>query len=118
MEGIKPGASSVVIGYQDLLTSGWQSVLCLIIHLPCIHEQGVNNKSLPAWTQGLRTKAGAEFEHGHHSILTNSIKTPELNASFGEPDAITSSVSWVCILGSTISDNSQLVLSPGIKPHK
>ena len=37
----------------------------------------------------------ADFEEGLDSIFTNSIKTPELDTSLDEPDAITSSVSSV-----------------------
>ena len=62
--------------------------------------------------QGLRitlswTKAVVDFEHGLDSILTDSIKTPELDASCDELDVVPSSLSSG-FLGSvsTISDNS------------
>ena len=38
-------------------------------------------------------QAVADFEQCMDSILTNSVKTHELNASFGELDGVTSSVS-------------------------
>ena len=53
-------------------------------------------------------QALANFEQGLDSILTDSIKTPELETSLDEPDAITSSVSsgFLCLV-STISDTSK-----------
>ena len=49
-------------------------------------------------------------------ILTDSIETPELDTSFNEPDAITSSVSsgFLCSVN-TISDTSKLQLAPNIR---
>ena len=38
-------------------------------------------------------QALADFEQGLHSILTDSLKTLELDTSLDEPDVITSSVS-------------------------
>ena len=35
----------------------------------------------------------ADFEQGLDSILTDSLETPELDASLDEPDAVPSSVS-------------------------
>ena len=40
----------------------------------------------------------ADFEQGLDSILTDSLKTPELDASLDEPDAIPSSVSSALVL--------------------
>ena len=64
-------------------------------------------------------QAVADFEQGLDSILTGSIETPELDTSFDEPDAITSSVSsgFLCLI-STISDTSNLQLAPSIRSHK
>ena len=59
------------------------------------------------------------FEQGLDSILTDSPETPELDTSFDEPDAITSSISsgFLSLL-STLSDNSKLQLAPSIRSHK
>ena len=47
------------------------------------------------------------------------MKTPELDTSLDEPDAITSSFSSGFLhLNSTISDNSEPQLAPSIRPHK
>ena len=40
-------------------------------------------------------QAVADFKQGLDSILTDSLKTLELDTSLEEPDAITSSVFWV-----------------------
>ena len=50
-------------------------------------------------------------KHGHYSILTDAVNTPELDASFDEADAMLSSVSskYLCLV-STHSDNSRLQL--------
>ena len=52
-------------------------------------------------------QAMTDFEQGLDSILTNSLETPELDASLDEPDAIPSSVSsgFLCLV-SILSDNS------------
>ena len=57
-------------------------------------------------------KAVADFEQGLDYILTDSIKTPELDTSLDDPDAITSSVSsgFLCLV-SNISDTSKLQLA-------
>ena len=51
-------------------------------------------------------QAAADFEHGLDYILTGSIRTPELDASFDESTAETFSVpsGFICLL-STISDH-------------
>ena len=64
-------------------------------------------------------QAVADFEQGLDSILTDSLKTPELDTSLDETDAITSSISsgflhWVSIL----SDISKPQLAPSIRTHK
>ena len=57
-----------------------------------------------------------DFEHSLDSILTESVETPELDASFDEPDAVATSVlSGFLSLVSTLSDNSKAQLAPSIK---
>ena len=64
-------------------------------------------------------QAVTDFKQGLDSILTDSLKTPELDISLEEPDAITSSVSSGFLHSvSTISDTSKLQLSPSIHTHK
>ena len=60
-------------------------------------------------------QAVADFKQGLDSILPDSLKTPELDTSLEEPDAITSSVSsgFLC-LASTLSDNFKPQLAPSI----
>ena len=76
------------------------------------------------WNQGCEdysflNQAVADFEQGLVSILTDSIKTPELDISLGEPDAVTSSLSSRFLqLVNTISDTSKLQLAPSIRSHK
>ena len=64
-------------------------------------------------------QAVADFEQGLDSILTDSLKTPELDTSLDEPHVITSSVSsgFLCLV-STLSDISELQLAPNIQTHK
>ena len=64
-------------------------------------------------------KAVADFEESLDSILTDSIKTSELDTSFEEPDVITLSVSsgFPCSV-STISVTSKPQLAPRIKSHQ
>ena len=60
-------------------------------------------------------QAVANFEQGLDSILTEPLKTPELDTSLDEPDVITSSVSSGFLHSvSTLSDNSKLQLAPSI----
>ena len=98
--GIKPGDSGVVIGYQvDEFTCTWSAhwfvtpshiyprftaKVSSMTHFPL--EPGCKDYSF-------LDQAVADFEQGLDSILTDSIETPELDASLGEPDAIASSVS-------------------------
>ena len=61
----------------------------------------------------------ADFEQGLDSILTDSLKTLELDTSLDEPDVITSSVSSGFLpLVSTLSDNFKPLLAPSICTHK
>ena len=61
----------------------------------------------------------AHFEQGLDSILTDSIKTPELDTSLDDPNVITSSVSsgFLCSV-SSISDTSKPQLAPSIRSCK
>ena len=64
-------------------------------------------------------QAVADFEQHLDSILTDSLKTPELDTSLDEPDVITSSVSSGFPHSvSTLSDNSKVQLAPSIHAHK
>ena len=120
--GIKPGDSSVAIGYQvDEFTCTWSTewfVACSHIypgftgkvssltHFPL--EPGCEDYAF-------LDQAVAEFKQGLDSILTDSLETPDLDTSLQESDAITSSVSLGFLhLVSTISDNSKLQLAPSI----
>ena len=64
-------------------------------------------------------QAVEDFEHDPDSILMDSIETPELDASFDDPDAISSLVSseFLC-LGNTFMIIFKLHLVPCIKYHK
>ena len=98
--GITPGDSGVVIGYQvDEFTHTWSA------------EWFVDHSHIyPGFTGKVTSlihfhlepgceyyafldQAVADFEQGLDSILTNSLKTLELDTSLDEPDVITSSVS-------------------------
>ena len=124
--GIKPGDSSVVIGYQvDEFTHtspaeqfvtgshiypGFIGKVSSLTHFPlelCCEDYSFLDQAL------------ADFEQGLDSILTDSLETPELDASLDEPDAIQFSVSsgFLCLV-STLSDNSKLQLAPTIRSHK
>ena len=65
-------------------------------------------------------QAVADFKQRLDSILTDSLETPELDASLDEPDAITSSSVSSGFLHSVSahSDNSKLQLAPTIHTHK
>ena len=121
--GIKPGDSGVVIGHQvDKFTCTWsaeQFVACSHIY------PGITGKV--SWLTHFPLEPGcedysfldqvmADFEQGLYSILTDSLETPELDASLDEPDAFPSSVSsgFLCLV-STLSDNSKLQLASSIK---
>ena len=122
MLGVKPGDSSVVIGYQvDEFTHTWsaeQFVACSHIypgftgklssltHFPM--EPGCEDYAF-------LDQAVADFKQGLDSILTDSLKTPELDTSLDESDAITSLVSSGFLHSvSTLSDNSKSELAPSI----
>ena len=65
-------------------------------------------------------QAVADFEQGLDSILTDSLKTLELDTSLDGPDAITSSSVSSGFLHSvcTLSDNSKPQFAPSIQTHK
>ena len=123
---VKPGDSSVVIGYQiDEFTHTWPAewfVACShvypgftgkvssLTHFPL--ESGCEDYAF-------LDQAVADFEQGLDSILTDSLKTPELDTSLKEPDAITSSVSSGFLPSvNTLSDNSKPQLAPSIHTCK
>ena len=122
---IKPGDSSVVIGYHiDELTCTWfaeqfvapshiypgfTGKVSSVTHFPL--EPGCEDYAY-------LDQAVADFEQGLDSILTDSLETPEFDTSLEEPDAIyIFSLFWVSPL-STLSDNSKLQLAPSINTHK
>ena len=124
--GIKPGDSSVVIGFQvDEFTCTWSAEqfvahshiypgftgkVSSLTHFPL--EPGCEDYAF-------LDQAVADFKQGLDSILTDSFKTPELDMSLEEPDAITSSVSsgFLHLVG-TLSYNSKPQLAPTIQTHK
>ena len=85
---------------MSILTPGLQIVCCSFEYLPWDHGKGVTTKTLSHlclvvriihfWSKKLQT---LNRVWNASSLLTDSIKTPELNTSFDEPDVITSSVS-------------------------
>ena len=114
--GIKPGDSSVVIGYQvdefthtwsaewfvadSLIYPGFTGKVSSLTHFPL--EPGCEDYAF-------LDQAVADFEQGLDSILTGSLETPELETSLDEPDAITSSsvsFGFLCSVR-TLSDNSK-----------
>ena len=100
MVDIKPGDSSVLIGYQsDAFTCTWwmenfvahshihpefTAKMSTVTHFPL--EPGCEEYSF-------LDQAVENAECGLDSIFTDSIITLELNASFSEPDVMTPSVS-------------------------
>ena len=123
---IKPGDSSVVIGYQvDEFTCTWSAEwfvarshiypgftgkVSSLTHFPL--EPGCEDYAF-------LDQAVADFEQGLDSILTDSLETPDLDTSLQESDAVTSSVSSGFLhLVSTISDNSKPQLAPSIRTCK
>ena len=110
--GIKPGDCGVMIGDQvDEFTDSWSAEqfvaffhiyswftgeVSSLTHFPL--KPGCENYSF-------LDQAVAHIDYGLDSILTDSIKTPELDTSLDEPDAIKSSVSSGLLhLVSNISD--------------
>ena len=95
--GIKPGDSSVVTGYQvDEFTCSW-SAEWFVTHSHIYPEFTGNMSSLTHFPleagiedYSFLDQAMADFEQGLDSILTDSLETPEVDASLHEPDAIPS----------------------------
>ena len=124
--GIKPGDSSVVIGYQvDEFTHNW-SVEQFVAHSHIYPRFTGKVSSLTHFPlepgcedYAFLDQAVADFEQGLDSILTDSLETQELDTSLDEPDVIASSVSsgFLCFV-STLSDSSKLQLAPSICNHK
>ena len=122
VKGIKPGDSSVVIGYQvDEFAHTW-SAEWFVAH-PHIYPgftgkvSSLNHFPLEPGCEdyAFLYQAVADFEQGLDSFLTDSLETLELDTSLDEPDVITSSVSSGFLhLVSTLSDNSKLQLAPSI----
>ena len=124
---IKPGDSGVLIGYQvDEFTHTWSAEqfvspshiypmftgkVSSLTHFPL--EPGCEDYAF-------LDQAVAVFKQGLDSILIDSLKTPELDTSLDEPDAITSSSVSSGFLHSvsTLSDNSKLQLAPSIHTCK
>ena len=119
---IKPGDSGVVIGYQvDEFTHTWSAEyftlwydigycftgkVATLINFPL--ELGHDDYSF-------LDQVVEDFEHGLDSILTDSINTPEMDASFDEADDIPFSVfSGFLHLVSSVFDNSRLQIAPSI----
>ena len=124
--GVKPGDSGVVIGYQvDEFTCTW-SAEQFVAHSHIYpgftgKVTSLTHFPLEPWCEdyAFLDQAIDDFKQGLDSILTDSLKTPELDTSLEEPDAITSSVSsGFLYLVSTLSDNSKLQLAPTIQTHK
>ena len=121
--GIKPGYSSVVIVYQvDEFTHTWSAEWFVAhSHIYPRFTGKVSSLTLfplePEYEDyALLDQAVANFEQGLDSILTDSLKTLELDTSLEEPDAVTpSSISSGFLHSvSTLSDTSKLQLAPSI----
>ena len=115
--GIKPGDSDLVIGYEvDEFTHTWSAEqfvanshiylgftgkMSSLTHFPL--EPGFEDYAFLDQTV-------ADFELGSDSLLTDPLKTPELDTSLDEPDAVTSSSVSSGFLHSvsTLSNNSKL----------
>ena len=120
--GIKPGDSSVLIGYQvDEFTHTWSAELFVAhSHIYAGFTGKVSSLTYFPLEPGCEgyaflDQAVADFEQGLDSILTDSFETLELDTSLDEPHVIISSVSseFLCLI-STLSDNSKPELAPSI----
>ena len=108
--GIKSGNSCVVIGYQvDECSHTWSVEHLLLNHTFILVEPGCKDYSFS-------DHAVNDFEYGLDSILTDSVDTQELDASFDVADAMPSSFSsWSLHLISIICYNFRLQFAPSIK---
>ena len=113
--GSKPGESGVMIQYQvdecthtqsaewfaacSYIYPGFTGKVSSLTHFPLEPE---------CEDYFLLDQAVADIQQGLDSILTDSIRTPELDVTLDDPDAITSSVSsrFLCLIR-TISDTSK-----------
>ena len=121
--GVKPGDSSVVIGYQvDEFTHNWsaeQFVACSHIYPGFTGKvSSLTHFSLEPGCENYACldQAVADFKQGLESILTDSLETLELDTSLEKPDVIMSSSvsSGFLHLVSTLSDNSKPQFAPSI----
>ena len=95
----EPGDTGVVIGYQD---DGFNLTWLVECFIAQIHSySGFTGKvpTLPYFPfepgceyYSSLDQVDEDLEDGLHSVLTNSINTPELDASFDKADAMPSSV--------------------------
>ena len=117
---IKPGHFGVKIGYQvdefpHTWSAEWFVALSHIYPGFLSKVSSLNHFPLePAHEDySLLDQAVADFEKGLDSILTDSIKTTELNTSFDEPDIITSSIisGFLCLVLFLILLNCSLHLT-------
>ena len=124
--GMKPSDSGLVIGYQvDEFTQTWSAEH--VVACSHIYPRFTCKVSLPTYfplkpgceDYSFLDQAVADIELGLDSILTDSVKIPELDASFKESDGVLSLVSSGFLYSvSTISDSCKLQLAPSIKSHK
>ena len=126
MVGVKPGNSSVVMEYQvDEFTHTWlvENFVAGSYVYPGFMSKVSTQTHTPLKPRcgdySLLGQAMADFEHGLDFIITDSIKSSELDAFFDESDTIPTSVSsrFLCSV-STIFDNSKLQFAPSMKCHK
>ena len=95
--GVKPGDSSVVIGYQvDEFTRTW-SAKQFVVHSHIYPGFTGKVSSLTPFPlepgcedYAFLDQDVADFKQGLECILTDSLETPELDTSLEESDAITS----------------------------
>ena len=109
--------------FISLLAPGWQSILFLLTYLSWFMGKVSSPIHFPlepgCVDYSFLDQAVADFEQSLDSILTDSIKIPELDASFEEPDCVPSSVSsGILCMVNTISDTSKPQLAHSIKSHK
>ena len=97
MMGIKPGDSGVVIGYQvDEFACTWSAGQFVVyFHIYPGFTGKVSSLTyfsleLCCEDYSFLDQAMAGFDQGLDSILTDSLETPELDASLDGPDAIPS----------------------------
>ena len=121
--GVKCGDSGVVIGYQvDEFTHTWSAEWfvdhCHIYPGFTVKVSSLTHFPLEPGSEdyAFLDQVVADFKQGLDSILTNSLKTLELDTFLDEPDSITSSSvsSGFLHLVCTLSDNFKPQLAPSI----